>query len=368
MLQIDMLSRPVDDINPYLNLVTWSYGRYGNGALLWPGFLTRKSASFGVTTRPVNQYAVESDNSALVGFDVPSANLIYIDRPAMTRLGTIHFASHIHDPYDTVELARESGEVLVQMVQVALAAVLETGRDVPELRVAPRPDRRALFVASHTEPAQLGPSNFIDMVLALAWAGFDVDVVPYGQPVTRADLADLDLVIALPVMDYPSLEGDNLTLYDEAWSPAEIDALEEYVANGGFLVLTNSAHRLGLFNRTFDDNEDWPDANALAARFGVTFNERVIRPVRDNQVRVSEYHPLTRRMTYFELAAETGVPFTATTGLTLAQAPGGVTVVSLIEQGQGQVLVLADVGMFGTANEDPINLRFWRNLAEYARN
>ncbi|HVO71847.1 MAG TPA: hypothetical protein VMT24_17485, partial [Aggregatilineaceae bacterium] len=244
---------------------------------------------------------------------------------------------------------------------------LETGRDDPELRVAPRPDRRALFVASHTEPVQVGPVGFIDMAMTLAWAGFDVDMIPYGQPLTRADLANTDLVVALPVMDYPSPDNGDVTLYDEAWSPAEIDALEEYVANGGFLVLTNSAHRLDLYDRTCDDNEDWPDANALATRFGVTFYERTIRTVHGTQVPVSNYHPLTNRMAYFELVAENGVPFTTTTGLALAQAPGDVTVAALIDQGQGQVLVLADVGMLGTTNDDLINLPFWRNLAAYAR-
>jgi len=364
MLQIDMLSRPLDGIDPYLNLVTWSYGRHGDDDLPWPEYLTQKSNDFGVTTRPINRYALESDNSALVGFNVPSANLIYIDEPAMMRLGSIHYASHIHDPYDTVELARESADVLEQMAQVALAAALETGRDDPDLRVAPSPDRRALFIASHTEPVLVGPVGFIDMAMTLAWAGFDVDMIPYGQPLTRSDLANTDLVVALPVMDYPSLEGRNVTLYDEAWNPAEIDALEDYVANGGFLVLTNSAHRLKLVNRAFDDNEDWPDANTLAARFGVTFFERTVR---GPQARVIGDHPLTQAVKYLELAQGNSVPFTATLGLTLAQVPGGAAVAAVIDQGQGQVLVLADVGMLDTANGDPINLPFWRNLADYAR-
>ena len=364
MLQVDMLSRPLDGIDPYLNLVTWSYGRHGEDDLPWPEYLTQKSADLGITTRPINRYARESDNSALAGFDVPNANLIYIDEPAMMRLGSIHYASHIHDPYDTVELARESGTVLAQMAQVALAAALETGRDDPDLRVAPQPDRRALFVASHTEPVQVGPISFVELDMTLAWAGFDVDMIPYGQPLTRSDLANADLVVALPVMDYPSPDGGDVALYDEAWDPAEIDALEDYVANGGFLILTNSAHRLRLSNLAFDTNEDWPDVNALAARFGVTFSERTIR---GTQARVMGDHPLTKAVKYLELVEGNGVPFTATMGLTLAQAPGGVTVASVIDQGQGQVLVLADIGIPAVGKEAPINLPFWRNLAEYAR-
>ena len=33
------------------------------------------------------------------------------------------------------------------------------------------------------------PTSFTDLGMALAMEGFDVDLIPYGQPVTRADLA-----------------------------------------------------------------------------------------------------------------------------------------------------------------------------------
>jgi hypothetical protein len=33
----------------------------------------------------------------------------------------------------------------------------------------------------------------------------------------------------------------------------------------------------------------------------------------------------------------------------------------------GQVLVLADLGILGSAAAQPANLQFWRNLARYAR-
>lgn len=63
----------------------------------------------------------------------------------------IHYAGHMHAPYDTVELAREMDDVLEQMARVGLTADLDTDQEDPALRVAPRPDRRVLFVASHTE-------------------------------------------------------------------------------------------------------------------------------------------------------------------------------------------------------------------------
>ena len=63
-----------------------------------------------------------------------------------------------------------------------------------------------------------------------------MDLIPYGQAVTAADLGSTDLVVALPVADYPSTEGDSAQ-DDEAWSQGEIAALEAYVTNGGLLVL-----------------------------------------------------------------------------------------------------------------------------------
>jgi len=202
------------------------------------------------------------------------------------------------------------------------------------------------------------------LALTLSWAGFDVDMIPYGQTLTRSDLANADLVVALPVMDYPSPDGGDVTLYDEAWSPAEINALEEYVSDGGLLVLPNSTHRLKSLNRVFDRNEDWSDVNALAARFGVTFYERIVR---GTQMRVIGDHPLIKDVKYLEVIEGNGVPFTATIGLTLAQAPGGAAVAAVIDHGQGQVLVLADVGMLDAANDVTTHLPFWRNLAAYAR-
>ena len=272
MLQTDMLSRPLDTIDAYLNLVTWSYGRLGDDRLTWPDYLTQAADQQGIWMYPMNYYGIESDNTAFAGFDVPNANLIYMDFPAMNKVGGVHYACHIHDPYDTLDLAREVGDVLEQMTRVALTAGLGTGQENPDLRVAPRPDRRALFVASHTESVHMAPTTFTDLGMALAWEGFDVDMIPYGQTVTAADLQDADLVVVLPTLDYPSPDGDPY-LYDDAWGQEEIGALEAYVAGGGLLVLTNSANRLKYNNRVEDPNEDWGDVNVLAERFGVSYQD-----------------------------------------------------------------------------------------------
>ena len=57
--------------------------------------------------------------------------------------------------------------------------------------------------------------------------------------------------------------------------------------------------------------------------------------------------------------------FTTETGVILAEARGG-PVIALVDYGDagGQVLVLADVGVFYDAEN---NLGFWSDLARYAR-
>ncbi len=162
-------------------------------------------------------------------------------------------------------------QFMEQVTTVALIAALETSWDMPDLRVTPEPDRRALIVGSHTEAVHIAPSALINLSRALAWEGFDVDGIPCGQSVTVEDLAMADLVVVLPVIDYPSTDGD-VTVYDEAWNEEEIKALLSYVEQGGLLVLANSAHRI-LLGLVFDANEDWGDLNALAEPFGVVFGE-----------------------------------------------------------------------------------------------
>jgi hypothetical protein len=367
MLQTDMLSRPLDGINADITLVTWSYGRLGDDRLLWPDHLVKAAARRGVEVLADDLRQVYSDNSTFGGFNVPNADLIYVDEEAMEATGSLHYAAHIHDPYDTVELAREMGDVLEQMAHVALAATLDVPPGVSSLRVAPEPDRRALFVSSHNESVHMTPVVFTDLGMTLAMEGFDVDLLPYGQPVTAGALQDTDMVIVLPVVDYPSPGGDP-SIYDEAWTPEEIAALQAYAADGGLLVLTNSAHRLKYVNTRMNPNEDWSDVNSLASPFGISFHEGALA---ETTAQVVGEHPLIEGVTTLTLAEENGIPFT------LDEAPGaqvlaemdGEPVVALVGYGHagGQVLVLADVGILGTSWEGPDNLPFWQNLAVYAR-
>jgi Peptidase family M28 len=340
---------------PTLILDGWSYSRFGNSQLAFPKHLAKVAASQGITIDAVeDRQGILSDNSVFSGF-VTQAGFAFGSKQG----------DYAHSPYDTVKVAQDLGDLMEQVTAVALIAAMETDPNLPGLRVTPEPDRRALIVASHTEDVHMTPAMLIDLVRGLAWEGFHVDVIPYGQAVTSADLADTELVILLPVVDYPSPAGD-LTVYDEAWSEPEIESLVTYVEQGGLLVLTNSARRPWL-GSLLDANEDWPDINTLSEHFGVVFEEGTLSA---SSARTQQGHPLMEGQWSLALLAGNAISFTMQSGDTLA-AVGEKPVVGLVDHGAagGQVLVLADVGILGFAGSAPEgkNLAFVRNLARYAR-
>jgi hypothetical protein len=340
---------------PTLELDGWSYSRFGDSQLAFPEHLAQAARSQGITIDAVEDVqGLSSDNSVFSGF-VTQAGFGFGSKQG----------DYAHSPYDSVEVARGLGDLMEQVTAVALIAAVDTDPNLPGLRVTPEPDRRAVIVASHTEDVHMTPAMLIDLDRALAWEGFDVDVIPYGQAVTSADLVDTELVVLLPVIDYPSPAGD-LTVYDEAWSEPEIESLVTYVEQGGLLVLTNSARRPWL-GSLLDANEDWPDINALSEHFGVVFEEGTLSA---SSARTQQGHPLIENQWNLALLAGNAIPFTMQSGDTLA-AVGEKPVVGLVDHGVagGQVLVLADVGILGFAGSasEGRNLAFMRNVAQYAR-
>lgn len=366
VLTIDCLGRPLEGVNAQLVLGSYPAGRSGDSRILWADYLSQLGEELNVSVYANSHYNLESDNSGFIGFGVPNANLIYKDLSLDRKATPIHYYLHLHDPYDTVDLAREVDTIFEQMAIIALAAAVETGRNPDTvLNVAPTPNRRAVFVGSHTEPALMSPAAFYDFGLLLAMNGFDVDMIPYGQVVTTADLENTDMVIALPVIDYPSDDGD-LGLYDEAWSDEELEVLEDYVASGGLLVLTNSFHRLSVLNRVMDYNEDWKKVNQLAERFGILYRPGLVR----NYADIVQGHPLMEGI-YLSLAilADNAIPVLSEEGTILAQFEDDAAAV-IVGYGPagGEVLALADLGMLGSSTGAPRNLHFWENLALYAKN
>jgi hypothetical protein len=339
----------------HVSLDGWSHSAFGNTQLPYARYLEQLAASHGITIDEVTDTrSISSDHSNFSAF-VPQAGLAF-GGP------TSGFG---HTPYDTWEAAAAQADRIEQIAALALLATLETGRELPDLRVTPEPDRRALIVGSHTQVAHLSGAALVDLAQALAWEGFDVDTVPYGRAVVPQDLDNVGIVVVLPVIDYPGQDGQPVD--DEAWSTGEIDTLTDYVEGGGLLVLTNSARRV-MLGRVFDPNEDWDGANALAERFGVRFESGSWSA---SAAQIQTEHPLTQGMTVLTMVPGNGVPFALSDGVVLAGAEGRPAT-GLVGYGSagGQVLVLADVGILGLAGfmrPENDNLGFLRNLAAYAR-
>jgi hypothetical protein len=334
-----------------------SHARFGNAQIPFADYLAQKAQVYQIPIDMVIDHPVfASDDGPFYGF-VPHVRFAF---------GSNRIGKAFHSPYDALEIVQDQGEVAEHTVSMALIAALDTPQDGPELRVTPEPERRALILATHTDALHMTPSLLINLDRALAWEGFDVDVIPYGQSPTSDDLTDVDLVLVLPVIDYPSADSD-LTLYDEEWRADEIDLLVTFVEQGGLLILTNSANRL-FFGKVSDTNEDWEEVNALAAPFGISY-ESVPFPI--TIARVAGDHPLIEKLSGLRLIANNGLPISLQTGEVLAEV-GGQAALGLVGYGGagGEVLVLSDLGsldLYDFGYDERDNLTFLRNLARYAR-
>jgi hypothetical protein len=343
--------------DPVLILDGWSHSKFGKSQLSFPNYLEKMAALQDISIYEVeDRQGIASDNGVFSGFVTQAGLAVGSEQ-----------GDYAHSPYDTLDTAKGLGDLMEEATTIALIAALETGRGGLELQVTPEPDRHALIVASHTEIVHMTPSALINLDLALAWEGFDVDVVPYGIGVTSKDLANADLVVVLPTIDYPSSSAD-LVLYDEVWGDEEIGALLAYVEQGGLLVLTNSANRI-LLGMVLEVNEDSQKINALSEQFGITFEEGLLP---SSSVRIQGEHYLMECQSGINMLKNNGVPFTMQSGETLAEVDGR-PVIGLVNYGEvgGQVLVLVDLGILGIeglGTQEGDSLCFLRNLARYARN
>ena len=359
MVQIDGLGQPLAGKTAQVTLSTTPYGYFGDERLPLSDFLAQTLAVQGVTLDLFVEYDLIADNSSFDAFNVPNVYLGYLNsRELQTKgAGYIHYASHWHDPYETVEHARAVSDAFVTMTQVLLAAALDIGRAQPDLRVPPAPQQRALFVASHTASVSIVPTMLRELGMALAWESFDVDLIPYDQALILEDMENVGLIVLPPTLDYPGT-GTH-------WTESEFTLLMDYVTDGGFLVVVNSAYNYAIKRRMNDYNDDARALNALLAPMGLSFkyggspNDAIALSVAE--------HPLTANASYLAFYADNGVPLRMQTGLELIRAAGYPLVV-LVEYGEngGQVLVIADLGILQIDSVGAKNIEFLKNIARYA--
>ena len=138
--------------------------------------------------------------------------------------------------------------------------------------------------------------------------------------------------------------------------------LQNYVADGGFLVLTASANRLRYGNGVCEPNQLRDQASTIGSSFGITFGTS---PLAASLAVVATPHPILAGVATLELATNNALPIAAAAGQTLARAASQPVMV-LVPAAPGEVLVLGDLGLLGTAQAQAPNLTFWQNLAHYA--
>ena len=359
LLQVDCLAHPLDGHTSEIIMNLTSYGRFGDESLPWPDSLEEAAAAQGITTKPYVEYGLIADNSNFDAFNLPELDLLYINTQELETLGSgyIHYSGHMHDPYETAQLAREVGDVLEEMTKVALAAAIETDHSQTELRVPPVPKKRALIVASHTEPTSMVTTVTRELGMALAWEGFDVDLLPYGQALTQSDLDNVGFILLLPTLDYPGL-------HEEIWTEAEQALLDSFVTEGGFLVVTNSANSFAMTRPINDENEDTLAINPILEPMGIAYQSGVVQ---GDFALSAGRHPITSEVSYLTLYAGNGVPFDMDEGVVLVQVNGQPSV-GLVEYGDqgGEVLVVSDISLLFDSSGDGNNLPFIKNIVNYA--
>lgn len=361
VITFDCLSRPLDGIAAVHNIVGWSYARYGNSELNWANHLAGLANLNGIQTEVLDAPFLYSDNSAFTGYNLPNVNIIFQNEAEMNAVGQVWYAGHLHDPYDTPDLAAESGVAFMEMAQIGIEAVLNPPTQRPNIEAAPEPEMRVVYAGSHNEGIHQSPSALFDFNMLLGSRGIDIDHIPYSTPVTAAGLADAAMVIVLPVFDYPP--EDETAAYDERWTESELDVLEEYAREGGLLVLTNSANRLKYANTVYESNEDWQEMNTLADRFGAEYVEIPGQVLSTSTAEgQSELLQAAGRL---KGADQNTLGIRADIGAALASMDGTPTMV-LLEAGEGEVLILGDLGFLSANWGDLTNQPFWQNLASYS--
>ena len=298
-----------------------------------------------------------SDNGSLSAFDIPNVNIIYESSEMDNSPGGVWAAGHLHDPYDTADLAREMESVLVEMTSLSLSAVF-TPLEADQFRV-PEPDKKAVFLANHTESPHMTPAGLPEFSLELIRAGYQISVIPYGKTLAAEDLAGADLVVVLPVLDYPITEIASDT-YDAAWTAEEAVLINDYAKKGGRVMIVNSANRLKFYSRVLDENEDWEDLNTITNQWGVKF----VGIGADSYTLTTDTSSLMHDVPEILITPANAVYFSITDGEALAGMKSKAYLAQ-IKVGNGEVLIISDMTMLGEYDQGLMNPQLVRNLANW---
>jgi hypothetical protein len=194
--------------------------------------------------------------------------------------------------------------------------------------------------------------------MAFGWEGFDVDLIPYGQALTPADLQNVGVIVLPPALNFPGQPP-------EIWSETELALLQGYVADGGLLVVVNSAYLYASTIGLRTPNLNVRSVNPLLEPMGIKF--MLGGAGSDGTAQSASEHPLTLDASYLTLNGNNAVAFGMQAGLTLIRGAGR-PLVGLVDFGTrgGQVLVIAELGLIQNSSVGAKNTQFLKNIAHYA--
>ncbi len=358
MATMDCLTSPIEGITTSISLASGSSVTGEDAEDPWADRLSILAEEIGIQVQRIYM-PLASDNSSFAGYNVPNLNIISFSEDMETQ-GGVWFAGHLHDPYDTIERVKEVETDFLNTARLALATVFLPAED-NRFTSSPPATKRAVLVASHTESAHMTPAALTGLGLTLANNGYDVDVIPYGQLLTVEELETADLVLLLPVIDFPA--DDSAGTYDEQWQPDELDLIHSYVKRGGLLVVTNSRMRDKFYNKTYEYNEDWEAMNAVGELFGFEFSGSQMDS--DQSPILSGKSPFFSGISSIAIVPQNAVPFSVSKKpFASAGSPGKLSAaVFQPDNMDGIVLVLADLLILADYPNGMFNPQLIQNIA-----
>jgi len=355
VVQLDCLTRPLDGLPSKVTLmVSHTPNNLYSDPLV--KYMLSKSKDHDIPVE-ITYQPFASDNGSFTAFRVPNMNIINESSQMNDHPGGVWAAGHLHDPYDTLTRVREMEETFLNMARLGLAAALVPYPSADFNNVSP--EKKVVFLANHTEAPQMTPAGFVAFSQALEVAGYEISVIPYGAALSSDSIASAELVVALPVYDFPIMD-DQTSGYDTGWTREEAAIIDAYVRNGGKLLVVNCGARLKLVNRVMDLNEDWSDLNLLTEQWGVHFTRIGARAQTIN----AEDRGIMSGVSAMIVTPETAVEFETANGKVLA-GMDGADYMALLEVGKGQVLILSDMTVLGDTEEGPLHEQLLINLANW---
>lgn len=351
-IQVDCLLQPLEGLP---SSITLEFGYYGTPRLeddSLAKYMKSQADNLGIALDMLYE-PFPSDNGSFSAFNVPNINMIYMDESMFEIEGGPWYAGHMHSPYDTVDRVVEVMDVFEKMGKLTLSmAFIPTDE---QKFYQKEYSKKALFIATHTEAPTMTPTGLPVFSQNLIDAGYEIRTLPFGQTFELSDLAEFDLVVALPPYDFAAEEPSRMS-DDVVWTEQEAEAVDAYAQSGGTVLVMNSGHRLKLYSRLVETNEDWAELNTLVGQWGVQFIQT--RPGVDSM-------PTNLNGDDFSvnLNQENAVFFTAPEESVRAGTTRSAAIAELVI-GEGRVIVLADLGMLGETYEGITNPQLMKNLLE----